>query len=868
MESNKKLAQNNKRKSVDSEDSKKQQKVEKPWKKRATSAKSQQEPEPKKKKKSSSTAQEIDSDDEVSHDSSISSLPSRGSFGSGNNNRIPWKGAKKSSDLQQFPINKENISATNGAISAAVLMRERELHTLELKEAQRKFNIEKQSLESKISSLEDQRIKNISMYQMNIQTLTAAKEALKEQLNNANSTGKQREEELKKLDGKYHDLKKKYKERRNSDKSKSPSPTEMEELKEKLEKEIKERYQKQLTELNALHVNEIEAVNRECAATVRKARSDLETAQKQAELSQLELETLRQEHKAIVEEYDAIQIEFNTFKNETHEGAKVIYEKTQNDRQRFMDLDADVETLMKKLESTNSMNHDLQKAYNEALEEIKKYEGRASKPGTAPSTPSKTSPVKNIINSARSGSSFVERKLQTENSSLKSHINRLETAANQQKIELEKLRTEKERLRNVSEQKQETLKRKVKALEGQLDKRGSLDPRASSITPVNESRVEQDFNFNRDLEGASDHGPSPTKNVRFTNPGNQRTTSSSITDLFSTSPLVKTPAGRRHYGATAARGITGLPTRTTASSRGIRTVSNDPSLVRTTGARTKPNSSPSILATPEENVRGQGRRLANNRTNPLRVSEFSATPFISKLRSTNTENNYTSTVGGDRDVAMPDTPSRPSIPSYISAPRADSVPVEIGTKRKASTMSSDAPRSTIGLSRISRASSVAASTGSISDTESTQHPRKKVRRQLSTRPVVELGDAESSLTKNKRINQSPTSNPVTTTRRVVTTTNPRSVTSARTTSSSSNKTTITQPSGSQPTGRTTFAQSFTAKFNVFGSTAPPPNSISASSSSPQQAKEKEGLTSASTTPSKSLYPVQEEIAAAPKANYF
>lgn len=145
----------------------------------------------------------------------------------------------------------------------------------------------------------------------------------------------------------------------------------MEELKEKLEKEIKERYQKQLTELNALHVNEIEAVNRECAATVRKARSDLETAQKQAELSQLELETLRQEHKAIVEEYDAIQIEFNTFKNETHEGAKVIYEKTQNDRQRFMDLDADVETLMKKLESTNSMNHDLQKAYNEALEEIK-----------------------------------------------------------------------------------------------------------------------------------------------------------------------------------------------------------------------------------------------------------------------------------------------------------------------------------------------------------------------------------------------------------------------------------------------------------------------------------------------------------------
>lgn len=82
---------------------------------------------------------------------------------------------QKSSDLQQFPINKENISATNGAISAAVLMRERELHTLELKEAQRKFNIEKQSLESKISSLEDQRIKNISMYQMNIQTLTAAK---------------------------------------------------------------------------------------------------------------------------------------------------------------------------------------------------------------------------------------------------------------------------------------------------------------------------------------------------------------------------------------------------------------------------------------------------------------------------------------------------------------------------------------------------------------------------------------------------------------------------------------------------------------------------------------------------------------------
>lgn len=577
-------------------------------------------------------------------------------------------------DIEPLLQARQQVSVSSDAIINAFVDRQRDAHQLAISEMQRKFSIEREKLQHEIVLLEEQRAKSIDVYQLNIKTLTDAKEALKGQLKNMSKSIQQKDSELADVESKYQDIK-----RILDGEEKGGKYAKGQMYVARIRKEIEEEYQKRLHALNSAHIDEVESLNKECSVTVQQARADLLAMESQAKSLENDIISLREENKAIMAEYSAMEQKYLDLKKEMQsQQASSAYNSTTS---RVTELEFINSALKHKNEEKDLVIADLKKNYSEALEEIIKFE--KDKP-SAPSTTESTQSARRSSASFNSSSRFLERKLQVENSKLKARINRLESNINEQKSELDKARSEKEILKTTGDQRQEGLKRRIKTLENQLGRRSSFLGPSTSATPE-AAQNNHDLPEAFDVSSTTPKRVAPSRNTRVdnsssnqahaaqqeNNSNNESFGQKNVTDLFSTSPLVRTPeAVRRHYAATAARRVSALPLRISSKPS---TATRGPAALQSTatrGAVTKPvpqrsrktvagardglapgvsntrralpmldKGSPSILDTPKANPRLQDRRLGNNnKKDAFTISEFSATPFISRINSQSNSN--------------------------------------------------------------------------------------------------------------------------------------------------------------------------------------------------------------------------------------
>lgn len=578
-------------------------------------------------------------------------------------------------DIEPLLQARQQASASSEAIFNAFMDRQRDAHQFALSEMQRKFSIEREKLQHEIVLLEEQRTKSIEVYQLNIKTLTDAKEALKGQVKNMSKSIQQKDSELADVESKYQDIK-----RILNGEEEGGKYAKGQMYVARIRKEIEEEYQKRLRDLNSAHIDEVESLNKECSVTVQQARADLQAIESQAKSLENDIFSLREENKAIMAEYSAMEQKYLDLKKEVQsQQASSAYNSTTS---RVTELELINSALKHKNEEKDLVIADLKKNYSDALEEIIKFE--KDKP-SAPLTTESTQSARRSSASFNSSSRFLERKLQIENSKLKARINRLESNINEQKSELDKARSEKEILKTTGDQRQEGLKRRIKTLESQLGRRSSYLSHNTSATPE-AAQNNHDLPEAFDVSSTTPKRVAPFRNTRVDNSSSNQTHAAqqdnhsnnepfgqkNVADLFSTSPLVRTPeVVRRHYAATAARRVSALPLRisskpSTTTTRGLATQQS----TATRGAVTKPvpqrsrktvagvrdglvsgvsntrralpmldKGSPSILDTPKANPRLQDRRLGNNnKKDAFTISEFSATPFISRINSQSNSN--------------------------------------------------------------------------------------------------------------------------------------------------------------------------------------------------------------------------------------
>lgn len=498
----------------------------------------------------------------------------------------PWQST--SNDLKEN--DKENLN-TNTNVSPIeyynqLLESERKVHKLQMKEAERKYKVHKETLSNEVEKMKERTLENERIQHIEMKALRSAVAALKAQLNDAN---KRYQEVKNKLDD--DEEAKKHQE-------KMIPISQAEEVKSQMEASMKEDFQKEMLLLNDSHLKEMCDLQRDYSSTMQ----DLE---KKFQISQTQIEDLE---KKIAEDQSLFQQEKQKQEENVH--------SLQNELEKMTKNNSNLEEELQKAKAeiqTGSKSPDKRRATN-----LPSYMSPTKQRPGPPSITASISPTKQrngnpqpsgSISPSKTGPSSLDKKLRAEIMELKAKLNRQETTLNESKIEANKLKDERDRLKSMSEAKQDSLERRIKTLEKQVEK------------PTHDANATEhgnsSGNSDNEVERENTHGTTTTNKKPETDDHNRTASVNKSVNLVATKPnarktesLFKSPI----RGGRQERQLLGFEAgrrNTTASKFGQSTSINfgiGNEARNNTKGNTSIFSSPSVFSTPGDNGNNRGRK--------------------------------------------------------------------------------------------------------------------------------------------------------------------------------------------------------------------------------------------------------------------
>lgn len=332
-------------------------------------------------------------------------------------------------------LNKENIPEESNIpleYYHELLKAERRENSLKLKEAKRDYKVRKEKLLAEVRQLRERSVKNEEIKDIEVTAMRNQVEALKNQI-------KIRDDENEELKAQIEEM---------------ITEEQMKEYMQQAKKEMEQQVKEELDKLQETHQNELIALEKKSQESMRQLNG----------VHLAEIEDMRRDYSSVA----------NKSRHETHVVTDLVTqleEELEKQREIAEDADEERQLAVEKMSKELNLAYEKIKQLEQTVRDMEIQHARAMSPSKSrymsPTRQHPTSPTKSLGAPGSSGSS--ERSLRSAIAELRARINRQEIAITQSKISNEKLVQEKEKLKAVYEKKQETMRKKIKGLEGQVD---------------------------------------------------------------------------------------------------------------------------------------------------------------------------------------------------------------------------------------------------------------------------------------------------------------------------------------------------------------------------------------------------------------